>query len=95
MTVVILQAIFIFVGIFFTDFLNALYVAAVAKNKKFSAATLSFVVVLVTGLIVIEYTKNPWFIIPAAIGAFFGTLASGYVRINKPKEKDSKESENS
>jgi hypothetical protein len=80
----ICQAVLVFLGILITDFLNALYVKYIAKEKNLHSASVSFFMIIFSGLVILEYTRNPLLIIPAAIGGFIGTLLSSYVKIKKP-----------
>jgi hypothetical protein len=55
------------------DFVYARYTLAVARKAKLVASNYSILIILITGFSVIEYTKDPMLLIPAAAGAWVGT----------------------
>lgn len=66
---------------FIIDVLWAVYISEIAKNKPLSSAMAGSFIYLLGALITIAYVSNPWMIVPAVIGGFFGTYFT--VKINK------------
>jgi len=73
--------------VFFTyiiiDIVYALYVIYVEKRSSFAAGLCSAVIYTLGSYGVITFSKNPWYIIPLATGAFLGT----YLTVRWQKEK--------
>lgn len=64
-----------FCAMFATDLFWASYVAAIKNGLALHASLWAVALFLVGAVAVLGYTRNRWLLIPAALGAFFGTLA--------------------
>lgn len=67
---------FIFVALFFTDIIWALYIRWSASGKAFKAAILSVLIYIVGAFTFAEFIKDAWVLVPASIGCFAGTYAT-------------------
>ena len=72
--------IYTFFAIFFTDIFYTFYLKSVSEDKVIRASCWATLVFLVACSAVIEYTTNHMLLIPAAFGAFFGTLVGMKLR---------------
>jgi uncharacterized membrane protein YfcA len=63
-----------FIAVFLTDVLYVYFVRAIQDNQALQASFWSVVVTLTASITVINYTENHYALIPALLGAFFGTL---------------------
>lgn len=70
------EAILIFFATAASDVLWVFYIRRTSKGKAISAAAFSAMIVLLGGLVVLAYVDNRWYLIPAALGAFVGTIIS-------------------
>lgn len=66
-------ALLVFVSGVAVDVCWAQYVACAAKGKRWSAAAWSVGIYLSGAFAVVSYTTDHRLIVPAALGAFFGT----------------------
>jgi hypothetical protein len=66
-----------------TDLFWTLYITNAAEGHKWRAALSSAMIILVGSLAVVEYVNNRWMIVPAAIGAFLGTLLPLHLKRKK------------
>lgn len=64
-----------FVTLFATDFCWAAYVGRVKNDSPMWASTWALGLFLLGGVAVLTYTRDPWMLLPASVGAFFGTYA--------------------
>jgi branched-subunit amino acid ABC-type transport system permease component len=71
-----LEVILIFLATAVSDVLWVFYIRRTNKGKAISAAAFSSFIVLLGGLVVLAYVDNIWYLIPAALGAFAGTIIS-------------------
>ena len=62
-----------FFAVLFTDVIYIYFMKSVQHNKPLSAAIWSVVVTFTASIAVIGYTEDHWALIPALLGAFFGT----------------------
>lgn len=62
-----------FFAVFFTDIIYIYFVKSVQHDHPWKAAWWSMVVTLTASIAVINYTEDHWALIPALLGAFFGT----------------------
>ena len=62
-----------FFAVFFTDLIYVYFVKSIQNNHPWGAAWWSMVVTFTASVAVINYTTNHWALIPALLGAFFGT----------------------
>lgn len=65
-----------FVSAVVVDYAWARYMMGVSDKSPQHAAMWSAVVVLLGSVTVIAYTSNRWMVIPAALGAYVGTLVA-------------------
>ena len=71
-----------FLAIFLLDAVYTYYLRCVALDQKLQASFWSIACYILGSVAVINYTTNHWLVIPAIIGAFFGT----YVGMSLKKE---------
>ena len=69
-----LEVLLIFFATTFSDILWVFYIRRTGEGKALSAAFFSSILVLVGGLVIVAYVGNQWYLIPAALGAFVGTI---------------------
>lgn len=69
-----IEAILIFLATAVSDILWVFYIRRTGEGKAAAAATFSSLIVLLGGLVILAYVNNQWYLIPAAFGAFVGTL---------------------
>jgi len=69
-----------FFAVFFTDIFYTYYLKAVQDEQVMKASIWATVVFLIACVAVINYTTNYLLLIPAALGAFFGTLVGMKIR---------------
>jgi hypothetical protein len=72
--------IYTFFAIFFTDIFYTFYLKSVSEDKVIKASCWATLVFLVACLAVIEYTSNHMLLIPAGLGAFCGTYVGMKIR---------------
>lgn len=63
-----------FIAVFLTDVLYIYFVKAIQNDRAYQAAFWSVVVTFTASVTVINYTEDHYNLIPALLGAFFGTL---------------------
>jgi Na+/melibiose symporter-like transporter len=63
-----------FIAVFLTDVLYIYFVKAIQHDKHWQASFWSVVVTFTASITVINYTEDHYNLIPALLGAFFGTL---------------------
>jgi hypothetical protein len=68
-----LQYILVFIATFVADIVWAKYITAVADKAAFTAGIYSMFVYLAGAYAVTKYIENKKMLIPAILGAFFGT----------------------
>jgi hypothetical protein len=68
-----LQCIATAICLFVVDYCWTKWTSHVSDNNPHKAGLWSVAIVMLGGLSVIAYTTNHWLIIPAGIGAYFGT----------------------
>ncbi len=69
-----LEVILIFLATAASDVLWVFYIRRTSEGKAVSAAIFSAFIILLGGLVILAYVNNQWYLIPAAFGAFVGTL---------------------
>jgi hypothetical protein len=69
-----------FFAVFFTDLIYIYFVKSIQHNRPIAAAWWSTVVTFTASVAVINYTTDHWALIPALLGAFFGTLLGMWVK---------------
>jgi hypothetical protein len=79
------------VGVFFAsaalDAVFAIYIVAVGKGQALLAASMSLVTYFLMAVGIVNYVENKWYIVPVALGAFFGT----YVIVKREAGKNKKD----
>jgi 4-amino-4-deoxy-L-arabinose transferase-like glycosyltransferase len=68
-----LDYIFTFFAVFLLDLVYTYYLRSVQEKKAFMASIWSMACYLGASVAIINYTANHLLLIPAVIGAFFGT----------------------
>ena len=71
----------VFFALFFTDVFYTYYLKAVIEDIALVSSVWGVIVFLVASVAVINYTVDHWLLIPACLGAFFGTYVG--IRIRK------------
>ena len=69
-----------FTLVFVVDIIYTYYLKAVNESKSVVAGFWGAVCWLIGSLAVIEYTADHWLLIPACLGAFFGTYVGIKIR---------------
>lgn len=72
--------IIVFFAIFCLDVVYTYYLRCVATNNVLGASFWSIACYLLGSVAVINYTTNHWLMIPACLGAFFGTYVGMKLR---------------
>jgi hypothetical protein len=75
------NAIAIFIAYFTIDMMYALYIICVNRRQAVMAACLTAAIYSLLAFGVVSYSKNIWYLIPLASGAFLGTFVT--VRLKK------------
>jgi hypothetical protein len=65
----------VFAALFAADFAWAICVRKVRDDSPVAAALWALGIFLPTAVGVIGYTADPWLLMPASVGTFFGTWA--------------------
>lgn len=76
-----LSALLAFGAVFALDFVWAKYTYAMTARRPIAAGIYAALIFGLGGIAVLTYAANPWMLVPAALGAFFGTWAA--VRVDK------------
>ena len=71
-----------FFAVFFTDVLYIYFMKSVQHDKPWQASFWSVAITLTASITVINYTEDHYNLIPALLGAFFGTLVGMKIRKN-------------
>lgn len=85
-----LKAILVLLATASADFFWTMYITHATENKKWRASIYSSCIILVSSFTVVEYVHDRRLVVPAAIGAFVGTLIPLW-RKEKHNAKESKE----
>lgn len=64
----------VFCAVAALDFVWALYTVAVTEKRHWCAGLHAGIIIALSGAAAIGYTQNHWLLIPAALGAFCGTM---------------------
>jgi hypothetical protein len=78
-------AILIFIIYLIIDMLYAMYVMYVNERKPIRSAIISSFMYVLIAYGVVNYSKNPLYVIPLSTGAFIGTFIVVKVRKNENK----------
>lgn len=76
----------VLIAVLVTDICWAYYIRRVKDGKPLKAAMWAVFLFLTGAIGAISYIRNPWFVIPAAIGAFIGTYIA--VWLDSKAQKD-------
>lgn len=68
------ETLIVFFSTLVADLLWAVYIRRVSEGKSLQAATYSAFIVLLGAIAVASYVENSWYLFPAIVGAFVGTL---------------------
>lgn len=63
-----------FAAVFALDVVWARYTLAMTNDRPLRAGTYAAFVIALSGLAAINYVNDPWMLLPAAAGAFAGTI---------------------
>ena len=74
MLTILLNTFYVMFAVFTVDIIWVFYIKAVSESKAWMAASLSMVMYYLSSFVVITYTTNQWYVIPAGIAAFWGTF---------------------
>lgn len=76
---VIVNAFLAFASMFIVDFVNAIYIRHIQNDSAIQSAATSVFIFLVHSVAIIGYVGNNMLLIPAGLGAFFGTFLGVFV----------------
>lgn len=71
-----IKILLVFCVVFLNDFIWTIYIKRVQQRKAFFAALYSMIIYGFSSIVILQYIENNWLLIPALIGAFFGTLVA-------------------
>lgn len=69
-----------FFALFFTDVFHTYYLRSVQQDEVLKSSLWAVVVFFIASIAVINYTADHWLLIPACLGAFFGTFVGMKIR---------------
>ena len=69
-----------FFALFVVDILYVVYVKDVNDNKRFKASLWATLLFLLSSVVIINYVHDVTNIVPAALGAFFGTYVGMVIK---------------
>lgn len=70
-----LNALLVLVSVFVLDFLYARYTTAIGQRSRGLAGLYAAGIIALSGYAAISFVNDPWMLLPAMVGAFFGTVA--------------------
>jgi len=73
---VILTTITVFAAVFFADIIWVFYIKYVALSEALKASVTAVILYVLTAVVIIAYTSNIWYLVPACFGGFFGTYVA-------------------
>lgn len=73
---VIITIISVFAAVFIADIIWVFYIKYVAESEAVRASITAVILYILSAIVVIAYTSNIWYLVPASIGGFFGTYAA-------------------
>lgn len=68
------ETLLVFFSTLAADLLWAFYIRRTTEGKALQAASYSAIIVLLGAIAVASYVENSWYLFPAIVGAFVGTL---------------------
>jgi hypothetical protein len=69
-----MQALIVFVALFALDLVWARYTSAITDRRRMLAGVYASAIIALSGYAAINYVNDPWMLLPAMAGAFFGTI---------------------
>ncbi len=81
------RAFLIFLATSLSDILWVFYIRRTSEGKAFSAGLFSALIVVIGAFVIVSYVDNKFYLIPAALGAFIGTIITIKFDIGKKKYK--------
>ena len=75
------KALLVFLALFVLDFIWGLYIKAVSQSRAVTAAAWSVPIYVIGGLATVQYVQDPWLLLPAGLGSFFGTYCGVKLKI--------------
>lgn len=75
-----------FLAIFLLDIVYTYYLRSVQHNQVIKASIWAVACYVLGSIAVINYTTNNWLMIPAILGAFFGTFVGMKLKIRSQNE---------
>lgn len=69
------NALLVLLSVFVLDFLYARYTTAIGKCSRGAAGLYAAGIIALSGYAAISFVNDPWMLLPAMVGAFFGTVA--------------------
>lgn len=69
------NALLVLVSVFVLDFLYARYTTAIGQRSRGFAGLYAAGIIALSGYAAINFVNDPWMLLPAMVGAFFGTIA--------------------
>jgi hypothetical protein len=79
-----LQVLAVFVALFMLDFVWARYTLALTSARRIASANYAAILICLSGVAAVLYTREPWLILPAMAGAWAGTWSALMDRRNSP-----------
>lgn len=73
---IIITIILVFAAVFFADIIWVFYIKYVAKSEAIRASITAVILYILSAIVIIAYTSNIWYLVPASIGGFFGTYTA-------------------
>ena len=67
-------AILVFFAVTLVDIFWASYIKSIAADHMWRSGLFSAAIIVTGGFTAIEYVQNHWMLLPAALGAFVGTV---------------------
>ena len=81
--------IWVFISIIISDIIWVFYIKYTAGSEKHKAGISAAAIYIFGGFVVIAFTSNPLYLIPASIGAYIGTVLAIIIhdKIERKKQK--------
>jgi hypothetical protein len=77
----LLRIILVFISSFILDIMWAIYIKKVSQDKPIGASLTTFVIYMLGGFVIINYTANHWLLLSSTLGACTGTyFATKYIK---------------
>ncbi len=85
---VIITVISVFAAVFFVDIIWVFYIKYVSKSEAIKSSITAVILYILSAVVIIAYTSNNWYLIPASCGGFFGTYVA--IKLHDYLEKNGK-----